>query len=107
MSPRQAPHRASRAGTTRVVRILTAVSIFTGLVSPDAIPALPEETPPPSGQKLSPEETRLRVDWRIGMAQVPLPKKGCCREVDRGETDSRHLIETAWRSASDALLRAA
>ncbi len=28
-------------------------------------------------QQLSPEELRLRDEWRVSMAQVPLPKKGC------------------------------
>ena len=31
----------------------------------------------PSNGNLSPEELRLRDTWRVSMAQVPLPKKGC------------------------------
>ncbi len=31
----------------------------------------------PSNENLSPEELRLRDDWRVSLAQVPLPKKGC------------------------------
>jgi von Willebrand factor type D domain len=31
----------------------------------------------PSNENLSPEELRLRDEWRVSMAQVPLPKKGC------------------------------
>jgi len=34
-------------------------------------------TPPPAAVQLSAEEARLRKDWRISMAEVPLPKKGC------------------------------
>ena len=34
-------------------------------------------SPPPTNQQRSPEEARLREEWRISMAQVPLPKKGC------------------------------
>ncbi len=30
-----------------------------------------------SSQPLSPEELRLRHDWRVSMAQVPAPRKGC------------------------------
>ena len=42
------------------------------VAQPTAAPA-----PAPENQQLSPEESKLREDWRISMAQVPLPKKGC------------------------------
>lgn len=31
----------------------------------------------PSNENLSPDELRLRDEWRVSMAQVPLPKRGC------------------------------
>jgi hypothetical protein len=34
-------------------------------------------TPPPATVQLSPEELRLRDEWRVSIAQIPLPKKGC------------------------------
>jgi hypothetical protein len=34
-------------------------------------------TPPPATVQLSPEELRLRDEWRVSMAQISLPKKGC------------------------------
>jgi hypothetical protein len=34
-------------------------------------------TPQAAAVQLSAEESRLREDWRISMAKVPLPKKGC------------------------------
>lgn len=33
--------------------------------------------PPPVTVPLSPEELKLRVDWRTSMAQIPLPEKAC------------------------------
>ncbi|HEY1896501.1 MAG TPA: VWD domain-containing protein [Terracidiphilus sp.] len=38
-----------------------------------------QQTTPSSApnEKLSPDELRIREDWRISMAQVPLPRKGC------------------------------
>jgi hypothetical protein len=39
--------------------------------------AVAQPTAAPANQQLSPEEARLREEWRISMAQVPLPKKGC------------------------------
>ena len=67
----------SHAGVRRVVRILIAASIFMGFYPASAIPAPQGKAGPPSKEKLSAEEVRLRTDWRIAMAQVPLPKKGC------------------------------
>ena len=32
---------------------------------------------PAANQRLTPEELRLRQDWHLSMAQIPLPKKGC------------------------------
>lgn len=66
---------AWREDVAKFLRILTAASILTGLLSPRAVSQ--ETTPPPPNEKLSREELRLREDWRISMAQVPLPKKGC------------------------------
>ncbi len=34
-------------------------------------------TPPPSNQATNSQDARLREEWRITMAQVPLPKQGC------------------------------
>jgi len=39
--------------------------------------AVAQPTAAPTNQQLSPEEARLRQEWRISMAQIPLPKKGC------------------------------
>jgi len=36
-----------------------------------------QTTSPFSNQQQSPEEQRLRDEWRVAMAQVPLPGKGC------------------------------
>ncbi len=66
---------AGREGVAKILRILTVVSILIVLLAPRAISQ--QTTPPPPNQNLSPEELRLRQDWRISMAQVPLPKKGC------------------------------
>jgi hypothetical protein len=68
-------HGMSIAG---IARILTAASALCGLFAANAAPATkPHGTPPPSIKKLSPEEIRLRGEWRIAMAQLPLPRKGC------------------------------
>src|ERR1700761_1432059 len=32
---------------------------------------------PAANQRLTPDELRLRQDWHLSMAQIPLPKKGC------------------------------
>jgi hypothetical protein len=32
---------------------------------------------PAANQRLTPEELRIRQDWHLSMAQIPLPKKGC------------------------------
>jgi hypothetical protein len=39
-----------------------------------------QPTAPPTNQQLSPEEARLRKEWHISMAQIPVPKKGRCFE---------------------------
>ena len=64
-----------REGGGNILRILIAASILTGLLSSRAISQ--QTTSPPPNEKLSPEELLLREDWRISMAQVPLPRKGC------------------------------
>jgi hypothetical protein len=72
---------SGRESVGKILRILTAASvltaagILTGHLSPRAISQ--ETPPPPANEKLSPEELRLREDWRASMAQVPMPKKGC------------------------------
>jgi hypothetical protein len=70
-------HSASIGRIAKVFGILTAAIIFIAFYSSNAVTAQPQETPPPSSQKLSPEEIRVRADWHIAMAQVPLPMKGC------------------------------
>jgi hypothetical protein len=59
----------------KALRILTAASILIGLLPLRAMAQ--QTTPPPANERLSPEQLRLREDWRISMAQVPMPKKGC------------------------------
>jgi hypothetical protein len=61
-----------------LVLILAAAAMAFMAASPHAV-AQPTAapTPPLANQQLSPEEARLRDDWRVSMAQVPLPKKGC------------------------------
>lgn len=76
---------APRKGITNALRILTTASFLVGLLSSCSAP--PEATntqgmPTPAEVRTEPtpqlsEESRLREDWRISMAQVPLPKKGC------------------------------
>jgi hypothetical protein len=72
---------SGRESIGKILRILTAASILTaagiaiGYLSPRAISQ--ETTPRPSNEKLSPEELRLREEWRASMAHVPMPKKGC------------------------------
>jgi hypothetical protein len=82
---------APREGITRVLRTLTTALFMAGLFSSFSGPpevmnapgtltfaqARVTPTPQPKPGQLSPEELRLREDWRISMAQVPLPKKGC------------------------------
>jgi hypothetical protein len=74
---------APRAGITKFLRILTTAIFLAGVWSSCAAP--PEATntrgtaaptPSPATDQKS-EESRLLDDWRISMAQVPLPKKGC------------------------------
>src|SRR5436309_5816295 len=61
-----------------LVLILAAAALAFVAISPRAI-AQPTAAPtgPTANQQLSPEEARLREEWRISMAQIPLPKKGC------------------------------
>jgi hypothetical protein len=66
---------AGQEGVRKTLRILIAASILTGVFY--ARGNSQETTPPSSNEKLSPEESRLREEWRGSMAQVPLPKKGC------------------------------
>src|SRR6266436_9169846 len=54
--------------------ILAAAAMVFMAASPHAIA---QPTAAPTNQQLSPEEAKLRQEWRISMAQVPLPKKGC------------------------------
>ncbi len=51
------------------------LSVFTWIVYIGVSAA--QTTPPPSSQQLSPDELRLRHEWRVSMAQVPAPKEGC------------------------------
>src|SRR6266566_3802805 len=61
---------ASMNGIARFSLLCIAFTYF-------ACIGLAAQTTPPSNEKLSPEELRARGDWRVSMAQVPLPKKGC------------------------------
>lgn len=54
--------------------ILAAAAMAFMAASPQAVA---QPTAAPANQPLSPEEVRLRQEWRISMAQIPLPKKGC------------------------------
>jgi hypothetical protein len=61
-----------------LILILSAAAMAFMAASPHAVAqATTAATPPPAAVQLSAEESRLREDWRISMAQVPLPKKGC------------------------------
>lgn len=69
--------RISREGFSNVVRrvtLFTVVSLLTWLSS-SATSAPPDAKAAPA--KLTPEEAKRREAWRISMARVPLPKKGC------------------------------
>ncbi|HXT20977.1 MAG TPA: hypothetical protein VN923_09520 [Thermoanaerobaculia bacterium] len=69
------PRIGIEEGVVKGLRLLAAAGILVGLVSSPAIAQ--QGTPPPRDEKLSPQELRLRQDWHLAMAQVPLPKKGC------------------------------
>jgi hypothetical protein len=62
---------ALREGMARFAHMLSAAGLFAGLLS-----SLPVAAQPGPGQ-LSPQELKLRADWRTALAQVPLPKAGC------------------------------
>lgn len=83
---------SSCQGITKVLRIITAASILTGLFSSYSTSATPEATtppgtpnatkpkaapPPPATEQLSPEEIKRRQDWNESIMQKPPPKKGC------------------------------
>lgn len=84
---------APREGLTKVLRILATASFIAGVLSfvsappeaanmqgtptPAKATAAPATTSSTTTGQQSPEELRLREDWRISMAQVSLPKKGC------------------------------
>ena len=57
-----------------LVLILAAAVLAFVAMSPRAFA---QPTAAPANQQLSPEEARLREEWRTSMAQVPLPKRGC------------------------------
>jgi hypothetical protein len=67
----------SRDEITKALRnlpLLTAASLLTGLlISCGTPPARADDKP----ETKAAEEARLRETWRISMARVPLPKKGC------------------------------
>src|SRR5262249_13680947 len=55
-------------------KLLTIASLLTGLlISCGSSPARGDDKP----ETKAAEEARLRETWRISMARVPLPKKGC------------------------------
>jgi len=56
------------------VFVLVLATCLVALAAPQIRAA---QTPPPTDQPTSPELLRQREEWRIGMAQVPLPKQGC------------------------------
>lgn len=57
----------------KITRLLLLVFTYIAYIGVSAA----QTTSPSSSQNLSPEELRLRHDWRVSMAQVPAPKKGC------------------------------
>lgn len=56
-----------------ITRLLLLVFTYIAYIGVSAA----QTTPPPSNQQSSPEELRLLDEWRVSMAQVPLPGKGC------------------------------
>ena len=61
-----------------LVLILAAAVLAFVAMSPRSV-AQPTAAPtgPTANQQLSPEEARLREEWRVSMPQIALPKKGC------------------------------
>jgi hypothetical protein len=57
----------------RIVRLLLLAFAYIAYIGLSAA----QTNPTPSNQQPSPEELRLLDEWRISMAQVLLPKKGC------------------------------
>ena len=67
--------RALHCSVLEAVRVLLA-AIFLIALTASRAPA--QEIPPPKDQNQpSPDELKQRDDWRIAMAQLQLPKKGC------------------------------
>jgi hypothetical protein len=61
-----------------LILILSAAVMAFMAASPHAVAQqTTAPTPQADAVQLSAEESRLREDWRISMAKVPLPKKGC------------------------------
>jgi len=66
------------------LHVVLAISALVSLTPRDAS-AAPQDAPLPaaaqasagSSEQASPEELRLRDNWRVSIAQVPLPRKGC------------------------------
>jgi hypothetical protein len=67
------PH-APQHGAIDTLRALLALALL-ALIT--AAPAQSQQTPPPDDKQAAPDERQQRIDWRIAMAQIELPKKGC------------------------------
>ncbi|CAG0963202.1 hypothetical protein ANAEL_00753 [Anaerolineales bacterium] len=64
---------SSCQGIVKILCIITAVSLLTGLFSSCA----PAATPGPGTATANVTPTPVPEAWRLSMAQAPLPKKGC------------------------------
>ena len=62
-----------RESMNRITRLLLLAFTCIAYIGMSAA----QTTPSPSNQQSSPEELRLLDEWRVSMAQVPLPGKGC------------------------------
>jgi hypothetical protein len=75
----------------RLLSIMLAASLLSGLVSSFAARAQPTQPTPPSATTRPPaEELAKREAWRAAIARTPAPKKGCFTAV---------YPNTAWQEA--------
>lgn len=84
----------SRCATRIVLRSFAIAAMLAAFAGPAASQ---QQTPPPTDGQASPELLRQQADWRLEMAQVPLPKKGCFQSA----FPKREWTEVACVAAPD------